>query len=62
MTEESTRPPLAPGDWDGFSRAESLRRLLLLSERPPIPAPRPTLIARLRAAWASWVAFWRHHR
>ena len=62
MTDEQTRPPLAAGDWDGFSKAESLRRLLLLSQLPPIPAPRPSLIARLRASRAVWVAFWRRHQ
>ena len=62
MTDEQTRPPLAPGDWDGFSKAESLRRLLALSQYQPAPTPPKTLISRLRAAWASWVAFWRHYR
>ena len=62
MTDEQTRPPLAKGNWDGMSKAEHLHRVLTLAQYRPTPPPRPTLIARLKASWAAWVAFWRRHR
>ena len=40
---------------DGMGRPEAIRRLWAL---PKAPTSRPSVVVRLRAFWAAWVAFW----